>query len=228
MKIHNNSVKNFVIITGGGFGTRMRGEIPKQFLLLAGLPILMHTINKFLEFDTKINIILTLPETQIEFWKNLCSKYDFNVKHQCVAGGETRFHSVRNAVQLLDNDGITAVHDAVRPLVSPRLIKICFEKAKKLGAIIPVLSVKESLRFVENEKNISVNRDFYKIVQTPQVFHNQILIESYQQPYQDFFTDDASVVEAGGNKIFLTDGEEENIKITLPQDLKWAEFGFCK
>ncbi len=208
-----------VIIVAGGQGVRMGGEIPKQFLLLKGLPILMLTIRQFVLYNKHISIILVLPHSQIDFWKELCKKHSFTLLHNIVPGGETRFHSVLNGLGTIKDNGITAVHDGVRPFASVKTIAACFEMAKKNGAAIPVTESIESLRKVSGEDSIACLRDEYRLVQTPQVFETNLLKKCYQQPWVGAFTDDASVVEASGHKITLVPGNRENIKITSPFDM---------
>jgi len=215
-------LKKSVIITAGGIGKRMGTELPKQFLLIKGKPIIFHTIQKFYDVDSEIEIIVVLPETSVPFWETLCQKYLFTLKHKVVVGGEERFHSIQNGLVETTGD-IIAVHDAVRPCVSKDVIRKCFVAAEKFGAVIPVLSITESLRKIEGENSNAVNRENFKLVQTPQCFKIGILQKAYRQPYSKLFTDDASVVEADGNKILLVDGNRANIKITTPEDLKLAE-----
>ena len=214
--------KKSVIITAGGIGKRMGTELPKQFLLIKGKPIIFHTIQKFHDFDATIEIIVVLPESSIPFWETLCQKYLFTLEHKVVVGGAERFHSIQNG--LVETTGaIVAVHDAVRPCVSIDVIKNCFLAAEKFGAAIPVLSISESLRKMVGENSIALNREDFKIVQTPQCFNIEILQKAYHQHYSKLFTDDASVVEADGQTIQLVEGNRENIKITMPEDLKLAE-----
>lgn len=216
----------YAIIVAGGKGERMGATTPKQFLELAGKPILMHTIEKFRTTFQDIKIILALPENQFDFWEELCYKYGFtNIPHEIVPGGKTRFHSVKNALELVTEKGIVAVHDGVRPLVSKETIINCFSEAEKHGNAIPVIDVVESLRHVSKQEGINkaVARSCYKIVQTPQCFTSESIKKAYQQEYNDHFTDDASVVEQLGQTIHLVDGNKENIKITSPADLKVAE-----
>jgi 2-C-methyl-D-erythritol 4-phosphate cytidylyltransferase len=211
-----------VIIVAGGRGVRMSAEVPKQFLELCGKPILMHTVSVFYSFDKNIKIVLVLPETEIDFWKNLCEKYAFAIPHQIVQGGVERFFSVKNGLELIDTE-LVAIHDGVRPLVSHETLERTFEAAEKYGAAVPVAAVTESLRFVENECNKAVDRAKYRLVQTPQIFRQEIIKNAYSQDFTTEFTDDASVAESAGHKIFLTEGNRENIKITTPIDLKIAE-----
>lgn len=231
-----------VVIVAGGKGLRMGGEIPKQFFLLKGKPVLMRSIERFTDTFPKIKVVLVLPENQVEYWKSLCEKHHFTTRHQIAFGGTTRFHSVKNGLALV-NEGLVAVHDAVRPLVSEQTIKACFNEAQKSGNAIPVIPINDSLRKVEygeprtkdeqgntiektdhGKQNKLVSRDLFRIVQTPQVFQTTVLKEAFQQGYQDSFTDDASVIEANGISVNLVDGNFENIKITRPSDLKMAEF----
>ncbi len=217
------SEKNYVIITAGGFGNRMGTEHPKQFLDLSGKPLLMHTINKFFTYNNNLNIILSLPDAYISFWKDLCKKHKFTIKHKVVLGGDTRFHSIKNALGEVSGNGLVAVHDGVRPLVSSNTIKQTFEAAEEHGNAVASLDIVFSIRKNESEKTVAVNRDLYKEIQTPQTFKISILKKAYEQNYENCFTDDASVVEKLGETIFLTTGNRENIKITTPADIKIAE-----
>jgi 2-C-methyl-D-erythritol 4-phosphate cytidylyltransferase len=215
----------YVLIVAGGKGERMGAEVPKQFLELAGKPILMHTLEKFSSTFPSIEILLALPENQIDFWKELCYKYEFtNVPHQIVIGGETRFHSVQNALALVKEKSIVAIHDGVRPLVSSQTILTCFNEAEKMGNAVPVVPVFESLRYIiGNKKNNAVKRSCYRLVQTPQCFTSDLILKAYQQEFDANFTDDASVVEKLGEDIHLVAGNKENIKITTTEDLITAE-----
>jgi 2-C-methyl-D-erythritol 4-phosphate cytidylyltransferase len=214
-------IKHFIIITAGGRGLRMGEDIPKQFLCLQGLPVIMHTINCFKSFtDT---IILTLPEQYFNYWKEIQQKYNFHVPHILVSGGETRFHSVKNALKHLPNEGFVAIHDAVRPFVSQNLIKLCFEQAQKHGSAVAAIPVKDSLRMIYNSKNKRIDRSNIFAVQTLQVFSCEIIKKCYNQVFKPDFTDDASVVETFGYDIHLVEGEELNFKITTPNDLIIAE-----
>ncbi|MCL1868655.1 MAG: 2-C-methyl-D-erythritol 4-phosphate cytidylyltransferase [Paludibacter sp.] len=211
-----------VIIVAGGKGTRMCVEIPKQFIEIGGKPILMHTISTFYNYDKTIKIVLVLPENQIVFWKNLCEKHNFLISHTIVGGGAERFYSVKNGLQYADTE-LVAVHDGVRPMVSTQTIDECFSAAERFGAAIPVMQIAESLRFVKGNENHAVERKNYVRVQTPQIFQQKIIQRAYNQPFEQRFTDDASVVENIGQAIFLTCGNTENIKITKPADFKIAE-----
>lgn len=213
---------DYVIIVAGGKGLRMGGDVPKQFQLLGNQPVLMHTLQRFADDCKDLQIILVLPQEQIEYWSDLGEKYHFGVEHWIVAGGETRFHSVQNGLAQIPDDaeGVVAVHDGVRPLVSREVIEKCFEEARRRKAVVPVVPVVESLRHVSDG---AVPRADYRLVQTPQTFDIQLLKQAYRQPFSKDFTDDASVVEAFGHPISMVEGNRENIKLTTPFDLKIAE-----
>lgn len=208
-----------VLIVAGGKGLRMGGDLPKQFLLVGGKPVLMHTLEAFHNFDAKMRIILALPQEQQAYWRELCFNHHFTVEHTVVDGGETRFHSVKNGLAYIQT-GLVGVHDGVRPFVSPEVIGRCYELAATKKAVIPVIGVIETIRHLTDIGSQTVNRDDYKLVQTPQVFDVELLKEAYMQEYTPFFTDDASVVEAMGLTVSLVEGNRENIKITTPFDLK--------
>lgn len=214
---------NYAVIVAGGSGTRMGSEIPKQFLCVDGLPVLMRTLSIFHQFDKDLKLVLVLPENQIEYWEDLCDKHQFLLEHQITAGGNTRFESVKNGLKLVNEPALIGVHDGVRPFVSPDSLRRCYHHAKVLGNAIPVLDAFESVRQVNNATSKALDRSTIKLVQTPQVFHSAILMQAYCQDYSPFFTDDASVVEAYGKTIHLVAGNRENIKITTPFDLVLAE-----
>jgi 2-C-methyl-D-erythritol 4-phosphate cytidylyltransferase len=216
-------MKKFVIIVAGGSGSRMKSDLPKQFLELGGKPVLMHTIQVFFDFDPECELILVLPAAQQEVWAELCLKNAFSLPHQVVFGGETRFHSVQNGLKLIQGEGIVFIHDGVRPMVSQETLGRCCEMAIKDGNAIPVLLVTESLRKLEGTQNVSVNRSLYFSVQTPQTFRSEVILKAYLQVYNPEFTDDASLVEKAGFAINLVEGNRENIKITTPTDLIIAE-----
>lgn len=216
-------MKKFVIIVAGGSGSRMGTEIPKQFLELKGKPIIMHTIQVFYDYDPLCRIILVLPSSQQEYWSDLCLTYNFSISHQIVSGGETRFHSVRNGMEIINEEGIVFIHDGVRPLVSKETIERSYNMACKNGNAIPVLPVQDSLRKLKGVKNVSVDRTLYLSVQTPQTFQSDQLFKAFKQDFDKDFTDDATVVEKAGFPIFFVDGNRENIKITTPTDLLIAD-----
>ena len=213
---------DYVIIVAGGKGLRMGSDIPKQFLPIGGRPVLMRTIERFREYSADLRIILVLPKAQQDYWRQLCRDYHFDVEYQLADGGETRFHSVQHGLALIPDDahGVVGVHDGVRPFPSIDVIRNCYETARTARAVIPVIPVVETLRHVTEG---TVPRGDYRLVQTPQTFDIQLLKAANRQPYNDGFTDDASVVEAYGHPITLVDGNRENIKITTPYDLKIAE-----
>lgn len=213
-----------VIIVAGGAGSRFKSKIPKQFLSLLGKPVLMHTIEAFFNYNHSLQIILVLPKQHTDYWKNLCKNYKFNIKHKIVWGGNTRFHSVKYALDTLESSAsLVAIHDGVRPLVSKQTIKRCFFKAKQTGNAIPGIPPHDSVRQITENNNYIINRSLLKLIQTPQVFRIDNLKKAYEQDYREIFTDDASVLEMWGEKINLVDGNKENIKITHDIDLIIAE-----
>lgn len=226
---HNSSplasspLARYAIVVAGGKGLRMGSDLPKQFIPIQGKPILLHTLELFRDCD---QTVLVLPQSHIDYWAELCSQYIDVPPHHIVLGGETRFHSVRNALEYLpDQEGLVAVHDGVRPLASTALIERCFSMAELTGNAVPAIPVVDSLRRCDAEGSISVDRSQYRCIQTPQVFDIKQLKNAYQDEYKDYYTDDASVYEAHCTpRISLIDGEERNIKITRAQDLVLAEY----
>lgn len=205
---------------------RMGTDIPKQFIPVGGIPVLMRTIERFHEYDTALNIILVLPKHQQDYWKALCKEYNFNIPHAIVNGGKTRFDSSKNGLAAIPDDaeGVVGIHDGVRPFVAVSVIKECFETAREEYAAIPVLPVTDTIRYIDaHGGGRNVQRSDYRIVQTPQVFDISLLKRAFNQPYQDSFTDDASVVESLGCQVSMVEGNRENIKLTTPFDLKIAE-----
>ena len=203
----------------------MGSDIPKQFLPIGGKPVLMRTLERFRSYDANLQIILVLPEAQQDYWHELCEQYHFDVDYQLANGGQTRFHSVQNGLALVPDDaeGVVGVHDGVRPFPSIEVIRKCYATAREKKAVIPVIPVVETVRHLEGDKSATVPRDDYRLVQTPQTFDIQLLKAANRQPYNEGFTDDASVVESYGHEITLVEGNRENIKITTPYDLKIAE-----
>lgn len=220
---------DYVIIVAGGKGLRMGSDIPKQFLPIAGKPVLMRTLERFRAYSSALQIILVLPEAQQDYWQELCKQYDFKVDYQLANGGQTRFHSVQNGLALVPDDaeGVVGVHDGVRPFPSIDVIRNCYDTARTAKAVIPVIPVVETVRQLKSDGSITVPRDHYRLVQTPQTFDIQLLKAANRQPYNDGFTDDASVVESYGHAITLVEGNRENIKITTPYDIVVAE-ALCK
>jgi 2-C-methyl-D-erythritol 4-phosphate cytidylyltransferase len=212
-------MKLYVVIVAGGSGKRMGAEIPKQYIEIAGKPVLMHTLERFKSFNESIEIITVLPENQLRFWAELQNKYSFSVPHTLVKGGKARFHSVRNGLKFVETPGLVAIHDGVRPFVSIDTIKRCFDTAEKLGNAIPVIPPSDSFRMLTGSGSSPMNRLLLRQVQTPQVFNAELIKKAYQQEYLPEFTDDASVLEKTGVTINLVDGNRENLKITNPEDL---------
>ena len=244
---------DYIIIVAGGKGLRMGSDIPKQFLPIVGKPVLMRTIERFRAYSADLQIILVLPEAQQDYWHQLCQDYHFEVKYQLANGGQTRFHSVQNGLALVPDDaeGVVGVHDGVRPFPSIEVIRNCYETARSAKAVIPVIPVVETVRHLMGDltrgqehcatqaphrcssphvrscphvRSVTVPRDEYRLVQTPQTFDIQLLKAANRQPYNDGFTDDASVVESYGHEITLVEGNRENIKITTPFDLLLGDF----
>lgn len=216
------NMKKYIIIVAGGKGLRMGGDIPKQFLPIGGKPVLMRTMEAFHAYDAEIQIVLVLPVAQQAYWKELCDQYTFALHYRLADGGETRFHSVKNGLDTIptDEEALVGVHDGVRPFVSAEVIARCYAEAARVGAVVPVTDVVETVRHLESDgRSTTVSRDEYKLVQTPQVFSLALLKQAYAQPYVPAFTDDASVVEALGHEVTLVQGNRENIKITTPFDL---------
>jgi 2-C-methyl-D-erythritol 4-phosphate cytidylyltransferase len=213
-----------VIIVAGGSGKRMDADIPKQFLLLNGKPVLMHTCETFYSFDPSLALIIVLPAEHIATWETLCKTHSFTIPHQVVEGGPERFYSVRNALRTIHPDeSLVAIHDGVRPLVSHETIQTAFDAAYKYGNAIPVIPVIESVREQTLTENRIIDRSKLHLIQTPQVFKCFLICKAYEQDYSSSYTDDASVLEKLGEKIILTKGNPENIKITRPIDLIIAE-----
>jgi 2-C-methyl-D-erythritol 4-phosphate cytidylyltransferase len=212
-------MNQYVIIVAGGSGKRMGAEIPKQFLELAGRPVLMHTIERFKAYNENIEIITVLPENQLRNWCEIQNKYSFSIPHTLVKGGKHRFFSVRNGLRFVGESGLVAIHDGVRPFVSLDTIARCFDTAEKFGNAIPSIPATESIRIVTDSGNSPINRINVRQIQTPQVFRASLIKKAYALDYKPEYTDDAMVLEQTGEKINLVDGNRENIKITNPEDL---------
>lgn len=216
-------MKKYALIVAGGTGTRMETDTPKQFLRLAGKPILMHTIEKLYAFDNQIEIIVILPEGQISTWQSLIMDHGFMIPHITAIGGDERFHSVKIGLSYVTTPSIVAIHDGVRPFVSNDTIKQCFETASIYGNCIPAISPADSLRIITEKGNRPLQRELIKLIQTPQVFDAELIKSAYNQNFNPEFTDDATVLEKTGEKILLIEGNPQNIKITTPMDLIIAE-----
>ena len=217
--------KRYAIIVAGGSGTRMGSVLPKQFLLLNGLPVLMHTLLAFHNSRSKPGLILVLPVAYHEYWAQLCDTHNFDIPHQLVSGGETRFHSVKNGLDLIaaDEPGLIAVQDAVRPMTDAEIIDAAYEGAALNGNGVVAVKSRDSIRQLKGGKSVALTRDEIYLVQTPQTFQSAQIKKAYEQPYTPKFTDDASVVEAMGESIHLVDGSYKNIKITFPEDIAIVE-----
>ena len=215
-------MKYYAIIVAGGKGLRMGGDVPKQFQLVGGRPVLMHTLQQFRNAIADLQIILVLPREQQDYWRERCRQYEFGVEHRVADGGQTRFHSVKNGLALIPDgeEGIVGVHDGVRPFASADLIRRCYAAAVEAEAVVPAVPVVESLR---HEERGAIDRKGYRLVQTPQTFSIPLLKAAYRQAYLETFTDDASVVEAYGHRVAMIDGIHENIKLTTPFDMVVAE-----
>lgn len=213
----------YAIIVAGGSGTRMGGTLPKQFMLLKDKPVLYYTLRAFLKAYDDLQVVLVLPVEYMDMGHEIIDAY-FDKDHiRITAGGDTRFQSVKNGLQLVEGEAIIFVHDGVRCLLSQQLIHACYAKAVETGSAIPVVTSKDSVRLMTNDGNDAIDRNKVMLVQTPQTFHSKILVPAFQIDYKDKFTDEATVVEAYGLIVSLVEGEETNIKITTPMDLMIAE-----
>jgi 2-C-methyl-D-erythritol 4-phosphate cytidylyltransferase len=223
--IYFNKVKKSVIIVAGGKGNRFKSEIPKQFMELEGKPILMHTIEVFYNFSREIEILVVLPEDQMEYWKSLCAHHQFNIYHKLIEGGAERYFSVKNGLEQISAEGLVAIHDGVRPMIDKTTIENCFKMAEIEGNAVPVIDLTDSVREIQKDgTSLHVDRNRYKLIQTPQVFRSSLIIEAYKKGFSQGFTDDASVLEALiPGCIKLVQGNRQNIKITTSEDFKYAE-----
>ncbi|MFC4872776.1 2-C-methyl-D-erythritol 4-phosphate cytidylyltransferase [Negadavirga shengliensis] len=219
-------MKKHAIIVAGGAGTRMGATLPKQYLSLNGLPVLMHTLNVFYRGNPAINLILVLPEKDFDFWKELCGKHLFSVPHSLVKGGHSRFQSVKNGLEAIpSSDGLVAIHDGVRPFVKEEVIEKSYQEAEKTGSAITVVPLKDSIRKVTDDgKSFYQEREYFRLVQTPQTFRLDKIKQAFDTEERYYFTDDATVYEHQGWQVSLIPGNPENIKITTPEDLAYAEF----
>lgn len=213
----------YALIVAGGKGTRIKSHLPKQFLEIAGLPVLMHTLKAFIRYSADIRMILVLPEDDFGLWKDLCSKYAFDVPHQLQAGGDTRFQSVKKGLELVPDNSLVCIHDGVRPLVHEDLIAASFRLAAIHGSAVAAVRLKESIRMIDQDKTQAMDRSKFRIIQTPQTFQSGLIKKAYQVKEELNLTDDASVAERAGYAISLFEGSYENIKITTPEDLVIAE-----
>lgn len=215
--MNNNNI--YAVIVAGGQGTRMGTAMPKQFLELEGKPVLHHTLQAFIDALPGVHLILVLPAHQVSYAQMVLQTFPARIDLTIVTGGETRFHSVKNGLQGIPEDGIILVHDGVRPLVTPTLIQRCYRQAVEKGSAIPAIPVTDSMRLINDEGSEPVDRSQLRIIQTPQTFRASVLLPAFDQPYSEGFTDEATVVEAYGDEVFLTEGERSNLKITTPEDM---------
>ncbi len=217
--------EQYVIIVAGGIGSRMKSDKPKQFIDLGGVPVIIRTIRCFLNYNSLISIIISVHKNYKVYLEGLIEKFDLkNADIRITFGGESRFASVKNGLQLIENEkAIVGIHDAARPFVSLQTIGNCYDTAFSKGCAVPCISVNESMRKISNNVNHSVNRNEYKIIQTPQCFLVSMIKKAFEQDYSHAFTDDATVLESTGESIILVEGNEENIKITSPHDLLIAQ-----
>jgi 2-C-methyl-D-erythritol 4-phosphate cytidylyltransferase len=213
----------YAIIVAGGTGTRMGGSLPKQFILLKNKPILYYTLKTFLEAYEDLQIILVLPVNYTDMGQEIIDAYFDKDRIKIMAGGDTRFQSVKNGLSLVEKESIVFVHDGVRCLLTKKLIERCYQQALATGTAIPAIVSKDSIRLITADGNEAIDRNFVMLIQTPQTFHSRIILPAFQIDYKDKFTDEATVVEAYGMKVSLVEGEENNIKITRPVDLMLAE-----
>lgn len=215
--------KRYAVIVAAGSGTRMNSKLPKQFIEIAGKPLLRHTVEKFLAMDVPVEIIIVMSDEYKDRWKSYCRRSDFLEKYILPTGGFTRFHSVKNALEYVPDGALVAVHDGVRPFVTPEFLEGLFEEAEKCGAVAPAVPLVESIREMSGDGTVPADRSRFLSVQTPQVFHSEILRKAYGQSYDTSFTDDLTVVQKAGFPIKLVDGLRYNVKITTPEDLELAE-----
>lgn len=216
-------MRKAAILVAGGLGKRMNYALPKQFLELKGKPILFYTLEKFYDYDPNIELIVVIPEMYFIFWKELIQSHKIEIPHKIVAGGDSRYQSVKNGLSNVENASIIAIHDGVRPFITKTFIGRLFEEAKKKGSAIPVKPISETVRKINSEENQILPRQEVFLVQTPQIFLKEWLDKAYQTPYNESITDDATLVEQAGFLLHFIEGLTYNIKITTPEDLQWAE-----
>lgn len=216
-------MKKYAIIVAGGTGTRMQGDIPKQFMPVAGKPVMLYSIEAFYTYDSTIDIILAVHTDYIDFWKTLCEKYKISIPFRIAEGGATRFDSVKNALQIINNDGYVAIHDAARPMITADFVQYLFSEAEKNGSSLPGIALNETIRMMDGDSSFQIDRSRLRAMQTPQVFKYEELKQAYTQSYNPLFTDDAAVMQSAGFQLHLCEGLTSNIKITNPTDLILAE-----
>ncbi|WP_289029831.1 2-C-methyl-D-erythritol 4-phosphate cytidylyltransferase [uncultured Algoriphagus sp.] len=214
------------VLVAGGRGTRMGAPISKQYLPIAGLPILMHTLSVFHQVDSAIELILVIPKDDFAYWNELCQKFQFRIPHQLVAGGNSRFQSVKNGISAISfEEGLVAIHDGVRPFVNESVIQESFDKAAETGSAVAVVALKDSIRkLTDDGKNFYQERQYFRLVQTPQTFDLKRIRKAFQVTELPQFTDDATVYEHQGWEVTLISGNPDNIKITTPEDMYYAAY----
>jgi 2-C-methyl-D-erythritol 4-phosphate cytidylyltransferase len=215
--------QEYALIVAGGKGTRIKSSTPKQYLELLGLPILMHTLNAFYRYSEKIKVILVLPEDDFATWDDLCQKHQYSKPYKLQKGGETRFQSVKNGLAFIDGDGLVAIHDGVRPLISEDIIGASFRLAAVHKSAVAAVRLKDSIRMTDQDSTKAMDRSSFRLIQTPQTFEVSMIRKAYEIREESNLTDDASVAEKAGIKISLFEGSYENLKITTPEDLVIAE-----
>jgi len=211
--------QEYAIIVAGGKGTRIKSALPKQFIEVAGKPVLLHTLEAFIRYSQKISLILVLPHDDVEIWESIAKKFAFSFPVTLAMGGETRFQSVKNGLAKIPGDGLVAIHDGVRPLVSEDIIGASFRLAAIHHCAVASVRLKESLRVTDQDRTAAVDRSRYRLIQTPQTFAVGLIREAYEMKEDLSLTDDASVAERAGHPVSLFEGSYENIKITTPEDL---------
>ena len=216
-------MKKYAIIVAGGTGSRMKGDIPKQFMLLKGKPVIQYSLEAFYHCDPAVSLIIAIHPDYVNFWDRLCQEHKIDIPHQVARGGKTRFDSVKNGLSLIGDDGLVAVHDAARPVIDAAFIQELYLTAEKQGSAIPAVHLTDTIRAIEGDSSRQLDRSFLRAIQTPQVFRVTELKRAFEQPFQPLFTDDASVMQSAGFKVHLTEGKPGNIKITHQQDIALAE-----
>lgn len=217
------NLKEYALIVAGGKGTRMKTKLPKQFLELNGLPVLMHTINAFYRYNENTEVILVLPEDDFQLWEELCVKHKYRKNIKLQKGGDSRFQSVKNGLSLIEGEGLVAIHDGVRPLVSEDIIGASYRLAAVHDSAVAAVRLKESIRMTDQDNTKAMDRSRFRLIQTPQTFKTNLIKQAYEGKEDSSLTDDASVAERAGHVISLFEGSYENIKITTPEDLVVAE-----
>lgn len=217
------NLKEYALIVAGGKGTRMKTKLPKQFLALNGLPVLMHTINAFYRYNENTQVILVLPEDDFQLWEELCIKHNFKKSIKIQKGGDSRFQSVKNGLSLIEGEGLVAIHDGVRPLVSEDIIGASYRLAAVHDSAVAAVRLKESIRMTDQDNTKAMDRSRFRLIQTPQTFKTNLIKQAYEGKEDASLTDDASVAERAGHIISLFEGSYENIKITTPEDLVVAK-----